>query len=119
RQPGSPRARPPPRGAGILLPMDAVVRDIVDTFEAALGPFADAEVIRLAHALPDTLERPGELRVLMQGHRRSGVRARAALVTVVADRLVIALGDGPADEWLLADCAMRIQRPRVGGLRLT
>jgi hypothetical protein len=39
------------------LSVDAVLRDIVDTFEAALGPFADRGVMRLARGLPETLER--------------------------------------------------------------
>jgi hypothetical protein len=101
------------------LPVDAVVRDIVDTFEAALGPFADPGVIRLARGLNETLKRPDQLRVLMQGHRRTGVRGRATLVTVVADRLVVATPDGPVDEWPLAGCALRTDEPRIGGLRLT
>jgi hypothetical protein len=54
----------------------------------------------------------------MQGHRRTGVRARAALVTVVADRRVVATPDGPVDEWPLGDCAVRADEPRIGGLRL-
>jgi hypothetical protein len=101
------------------LPVDVVVHDIVETFVAALGPFADAEVIRLAHALPDTLERPGELRVLMQGNRRIGVRTRPTLVMVVGDRLVVATPDGPVDEWPLAECAARTRKPGIGGMRVT
>jgi hypothetical protein len=99
--------------------VDAVVRDIIDTFEAALGPFADPAVMRLARELPETLERPDQLRVLMQGHRRTRVRVRAALVTVVADRLVIATPDGPVDTWPLAGCAAQTDEPRIGGLRVT
>ncbi len=95
------------------------MRDIIDTFEAALGPFADPGVMRLARGLPETLERPDQLRVLMQGHRRTRVRVRAALVTVVADRLVIATPDGPVDTWPLAGCAVRTDEPRIGGLRVT
>ncbi|HEX5193206.1 MAG TPA: hypothetical protein VFW09_10415 [Solirubrobacteraceae bacterium] len=99
--------------------MDAVLRDIVETFEEALGPFADPGVMRLAHALPETMEHPADLRVLMQVHRRAGVRARPALLTVVAERLVIAVPDGTLDEWPLADCAVQTHEPRIGGLRLT
>ncbi len=95
------------------------MRDIVDTFEAALGPFADPGVVRLAHELPETLERPDQLRVLMQGHRRSGVRGRASLVAVVGDQLMIATPDGSVDEWPLTGCAVRTDAPAIGGLRLT
>jgi hypothetical protein len=76
-------------------------------------------VMRLARGLPETLERPDQLRVIMQGHRRTGVRVRAALVTVVADDLVIATPGGPIDTWPLAGCAVRTDEPRIGGLRVT
>lgn len=99
--------------------MDATLRDIVETFEQALGPFADARVLALARELPVTLECPDQLRVLAQCQRRAGARHRAALLTVVGDRLQLAVPGGHADRWPLHRCEIRCEPVRLAGVRLT
>jgi hypothetical protein len=99
--------------------MDAVLRDIVATFETALGPFGDPGVIARARELPRTISEPTALRVLMQAHTRVGVRPRAVLLTVVGDTLSLSTADGLWREWALAGCAIAGEELRLAGRRLS
>lgn len=104
---------------GMLSAVDAVLRDIVETFTQALGPFGDQRVLALARELPVSLERPDPLRVLLQCQRRVGARHRAALLTVSGDRLQITAPGGNAEWWPLDRCVIRSDEVRLAGMRLT
>ncbi|HEX5191949.1 MAG TPA: hypothetical protein VFW09_04040 [Solirubrobacteraceae bacterium] len=98
--------------------MDAVLRDIVETFESGLGPLADPGVIELARELPVALAGGEELHVLMQGRRRAGVRARFVLITVVGDELALAAPGSRRAVWPASGCSVSTEEVKLGGVRL-
>ena len=95
-----------------------MLRDVVETFETALGPFADPGVLVLARGLTESLARPQDLRVLMQCHARVGARTRPVLLTLLGGTLAVATNVAPLHQWPLRDCVLSGDRVRLAGLRL-
>ena len=103
----------------MLCAMDAVVRDIVETFETGIGPFAEPGIVELVADLPETMARE-DVQVLLQGHRRQGMRTVAVLVAVLGGELVVAVPGG--DRRTLAGGRRAPRRPapgRLAGMTLT
>ena len=98
--------------------MDAVVRDIVNTFETGIGPFAEPGIVELVADLPESMRRE-DLQVLIQGHRRQGMRTSAVLVAVLGDELVIATPGGARQEWPVASSSATASPGRLAGVTLT
>jgi hypothetical protein len=102
----------------MLCAMDAVVRDIVETFASGLGPFSEPEVIELVRELPLTLTRE-DIHVLVQGHQREGMRTNPVLVAVLGEELVIAASGGQRRAWPVAVSSATASPGRLAGMTLT
>jgi hypothetical protein len=98
--------------------MDGVLRGIVETFETGIGPFAEPGIVELVADLPQTMVRE-DVQILIQGHRRRGVRTTAVLVAVLGDDLVIAAPGGARQAWPVASSSAAASPGRLAGVTLT
>jgi hypothetical protein len=86
----------------------------VESFVAALGALAEPEVVGLAHGLAGPIAF-ADLGVLVQGHRRDGLRSRPVLVALLGGELTLAGADADPACWPAAASTATARPGRLAG----